>query len=395
MIIQQVMYRRYRVLNLSTNKMSDDFVWFNNKMDLKPKFDRNINMYNNNDSEPIEFYDGIGMVVNTLTGRNKSIRRDKCLIRYDVNFKEIWKSVYDTIAKDKNRRRRLSYVKSDADAVVMFNHSEKRNGDFVNEFSLMIFDATNGKCRSEFLFPEMNRNAYIVKGCQMTGDKIFVFGNFSDDSDYGGINDKNNTGLFRYTFDRKSGKLLDEKKLEWKHFSDKLDINSSGYVSGEGYIYIHNMLALSNGKVIVVSETFKQDPVTVNNMYFIELTPDFAIGQVMEVDKYKNKFPGTVAHSSNIKKYGLFDFTDYQNLGDDDYLFFLNDNEKGSRNRKKSSLYGIVSYTDGKFTRQTLNLKTENSIIHPFNAKKGYLVMFENFDDPKKPTELRLEKINY
>ena len=86
---------------------------------------------------------------------------------------------------------------------------------------------------------------------------------------------------------------------------------------------------------------------------------------------------------------------DYQNLGDDEYLFFLSDNEKNTKNRNKSTLYGIVSFAEGKFKKQTLNLKTETSSISAYPSKKGYITLVENFDAKNKSTEIRLEKINY
>jgi hypothetical protein len=187
---------------------------------------------------------------------------------------------------------------------------------------------------------------------------------------------------------------LSSDYLKWESLVGKLDINKKGYVKKEGYMYPHNMLLKDDGNIIVIAETFMQSPVTTNNMYFFELDNKLAVKQLFEVAKFKNKYPSTAAHSTTIKRYGYFDFMDYQVLGDDEYLFFLNDNEKNSRNRKASTLYGIVSYSDGKFKRQTLNLKTETSTIKAYGAKKGYLLLIENFD-VSKPAEFRLEKINY
>ncbi len=142
-------------------------------------------------------------------------------------------------------------------------------------------------------------------------------------------------------------------------------------------------------------ETFEQSPIKTNNMYLIELSEKFKLNQVFQIDKFRNKFPRTIAHSNDIKKNGLFDFIDYHDLGDNEFLFFMNDNEKNSKNRKKNTLYGIVSYSDGVFKKQTLNLKTESSSMNIYPSKKGYAMIVENFDLFGKPTELRLEKINY
>ena len=259
----------------------------------------------------------------------------------------------------------------------------------------MFVDSQTGKLRSEFSFPTQDKNSYRVVDCEITDDKVYVMGNYSKKSEYGAIDDDNNTGLYKYVFDKATGKLLTDDYFKWTELGSKLEISERGRVKKEGYMYVHDMLLMDNGNIIVVTETFKQAPITTNNMYFFEMDEKFNAKQVFEVEKFKNKFPQTIAHSITIKRYGLFDFIDYQNMGDGEYLFFLNDNEKNSKNRKKSTLYGIVSYADGKFSRQTLDLKTETSTIYAFNAKKGYLMLIEAFDQKNKPAEFRLEKINY
>jgi hypothetical protein len=259
----------------------------------------------------------------------------------------------------------------------------------------LLIDAKTGKVIKEFLFPNATDYAYKVVNVVIQENEVILLGNFSGKSEYGNTNDTDNSGLFSYRLDKKTGKALDSKFIYWKASAAKLPINSSGYIKNEGYIYIHNMHSLSDGRTIVDCETFLQQPITTNNIYFLELSKDFKIDQVFKVEKFKNKFPGTLAHSDNIKKNGLFDLIDYQNLGDDEFLFFFSDNEKNTKNRNKSTLYGIVSFSDGKFTRQTLNLKTETSSIRAFPSKKGYITLVENFDQENKPTEIRLEKINY
>ena len=237
--------------------------------------------------------------------------------------------------------------------------------------------------------------AYKVVDCYINGDEISVLGNYSKASEFGFISDTENMGLFNFKFSKTTGKTITNKYIKWEELVGKLDMNKNGLVKKEGYIFVHNMLSLKDNKVIVVCETFQQSPIQTNNMYFLEVSKEFKVSQVFEVTKFRNKFPKTAAHSKEIKKYGLFDFIDYQNLGDDEFLFFLSDNEKNTRNRNKSTLYGIVSYSEGTFKRQTLDLKTETSSITIYPSKKGYIMLIEDFDAAGKATEMRLEKVNY
>ncbi len=388
-------YQRYRTLTINDNKLSDLFIFNKGKMVMNPKMDRKMSNYKDNASQTITAYEGVGMIVHSTMIDKKLGYNNRFLAHYDDGFNEVWRTVYYDPAKDTKKKRNIEYVKSDGDAIVMFNHYSKPNGTWLNEISAMFFGSQDGKLRGEYVFPNTEKFAYKIVDCKLSDDKIVLYGNYSEKPEYGFVRDRFNLGLFMFTFDKQSAKLTDSKYLKWADMKGKLPVNEDGYVKGEGYLFVHNMLPLENGKAIVVTEAFQQQPVTTNNMYFFELTSDFKIGEVLAVEKFRNKFSGTAAVASDIKRYGAFDFMNYQTMGDDEYLFYLNDNEKNSKNRKKSTLYGVVSYADGKFKRQTLDLKTEDSRIWPMNAKKGYLLLFERFDDKKKSPELRLEKINY
>jgi len=387
-------YKRFRILDLKTNKLSEPFIYNNEKIVLNPKFDRKLKNYSGNESQNMSYYNEVGLIVDSRTFDNSSKSEKSYLEKIDENFKPLWKTIYEESA-NKKRTKSISYLNSDQEVLIFFNHFQKNSVKYVNDFSVLIFDAKDGKLTTEFFFPNTKDFAYKVVDVKLTDNEILLFGNFSAKSEFGNTNDTDNTGLFSYRLDKTTGKIKDKNFIYWQDIGIKLNIKANGYIKNEGYIFIHNMLPLSDGRIIAVCEAFLQSPITTNNMYFLELSKDLQLNQVFKVDKFKNKFPNTIAHSDDIKKYGMFDFIDYQTLGDDEFLFFLNDNEKGSRNRKKSTLYGIVSYTEGKFNRQTLNLKTETSTISAFPSKKGYITLIENFDEKGKPSEIRLEKINY
>lgn len=387
-------YVRFRILDLKTNKLTDIFTFNKNELKLNPKIDRKVSNYSENFSQYMYFFNNVGLVVDSKEKDSKTKIEDRYLAAYDDNFKEIWKFNYDK-SENKSNKKELKYLKSDENVLVFFNHTLNKNYSFLNDYSILFLDAKTGKLNKEFVFPDMDKYAYKIVDCYINENDITILGNYSKKSTYGNIDDMQNYGLFNFMFAKNTGKLIQSKYLNWEETNNKLDINKNGLIKKEGYLFIHQMLPLNDNRIIVVCEAFQQSPITTNNMFFLELTKDFKLNQVFEIEKFKNKFPRTSAHSSDIKKYGLFDFIDYQSLEDDEFLFFLNDNEKNSRNRKKSTLYGIVSYSNGKFNKQTLNLKTEVSDIKAYPGKKGYIMLVENFDDINKSTEFRLEKINY
>lgn len=386
------LFKRYRTLDVANNEMSKPFIFNKNNLKLDPVFSRKNTEWSNNESEAISFYNGVGMIISSEKFNKKEGVTKKYLAHYDSDFKEVWKYEYSDI-KDK-KQGLLSYLASDEDIVVLFNHYTK-NDRYLPEVSVMFIDSEKGTLRKEFVFPDLDKLSYRVVDCAIAGDKIYVMGNYAKGNKFATLDDTENIGLYKLVFNKATGELLDKTYFKWESLNGKLDIKKNGYVKKEGQLYTHHMLLKSNGNVIVATEAFINQPIVTNNMYFLELDDRFTFKDLFEVTKFRNKFPGTNAYSSDIKKYGLFDFIDYQDLGDDEYLFFLNDNEKKSKNRKKSTLYGVVSYSDGKFKRQTIDLKTETSTINAYNSKKGYLMLVENFDEKGKSTEFRLEKVNY
>lgn len=389
------LFRRYRMLNVANNEMSKPFMFNKDVMQLNPVFDRKIKNRPNNTSEKVSFYRGLGLVADSQTLDKKEGRMKRYLAHYNDDFKEVWKFEYSDI-KDK-KQKSLRYLDSDEDVIVFFNRyiTNKNQPTYLPEVSMLFLDAKKGSLRKELMFPELDKFSYRVVNCVIAEDKISIMGNYAKGNKYASTDDVEDIGLYKFVFDKTTGELLDKDYFKWESLAGKLDIKKNGYVKKEGQLYTHDMLLKSDGNIIVVTEAFINKPIITNNMYFFELDNKLAVKDVFEVTKFRNKFTDTNAYSADIKRYGLFDFIDYQDLGDNEYLFFLNDNEKNSKNRKKSTLYGVVSYSDGKFKRQTLDLKTETSTIKAFNSKKGYLMLVENFDEKNKPTEFRLEKVNY
>lgn len=390
-----VYFKRYRTLDVATNVLSEPFMFNKDSLVLNPKFDRKMLNISNNNSENIYFFNDVGMVVDSRTLSKKEKLTDRKLVHYDNNMKQKWSLKYNDI-KDKTVKS-LSYLNSDDEIMVFFSHETKNNAmlAWTANVSVLFIDSKAGRIIKEFNFPQADKYSYYVVDCKIMEKEVYLLGNYSARSKSGWLDDEENKGLFKFVINKETGKIEDSKYLMWENAkSTNFEISKTGKVKKEGYIYIHNMLLMDDGKILTVAETFGSGPIITNNMYLFELTENLSVNQVFPIEKFRNKYPNTAAHSSDIKKYGLFDFIDYQDLGDNEYLFFLNDNEKKSKNRNKSTLYGIVSYTDGKFNRQTLDLKTETSTIFATNAKKGYMMLVENFDEKNKPTEIRLEKIN-
>lgn len=384
-------FRRYRTLDLSDNKMSDIFIFRNGKLENKPEFDRKLKNYNANQTDEIIGVDGVGLVA--IKEEKDDTGKDKYLVCLDDSFNQKWKTIYET-SKNEHGFKELKILNSSKNFVVFSNHYTK--GGYYKPFnSVLVFDAITGKLNFEFLFSNQDKYTYKVVDSYIQDDDIILLGNYSKKSDYGHISDKENLGLFKIKLNLKKGKRLEEKFLNWTELSSKIGINKYGEIKNEGFVFVHNLIQLYNGKIIAVCEAFKQTPVSTNNIYFLEISEKFSFHKVLIAEKFRNKFPGTSAHSNNIKKFGGFDYMDFQDLDDDEFLFYFSDNEKNSKNRKHNTKFGIVSYSNENFNKQQLDLKTDVSTILAYPAKKGYMMLIEFFDSKNKPSQIRLEKVNF
>lgn len=387
-------FMRYRILDLETNELGPPFIFNNDKLLVDPVFDRTTTNWRNNQSEFIRPYDKLGFVVNSIDyfkGRRVTERYLKC---FDENLKEKWKFVYEV--NPRNAIKTMGYLTSDEDVLVMLSqkarYREQRTLiEYQPEMSLMLIDSKEGTLRKEFIFPESSKISYSVKECKIRGDKLFVIGNYYTSDKYGILYNEKNLGLYSFVFDKSTGNLLSSDYLKWDSLKDKYEVDRKGYIK-RGFLFTHKMILKEDGDILVVVEPFLKKPVTVT-MLFFTLDSKLGIKDVFEVSKPRDESTGK---SGILKKPGEDDYLYYQNLGNDEYLFFLNDNDKVFYTRRNTQTkYGIVSYSEGKFKRQTIDFKTENSSIRAYNSKKGYMMLIENFDEKEKPTEFRLEKIHY
>jgi hypothetical protein len=381
-------FRRYRILDLKSNKMSDIVIFKKGKIEVNPLFDRTLKNFSDNQTDKIIGLNDIGLIA--IKDQKEENDKNKYIVCLDNDFKEKWKTTYE-VTKNENGFKELSFLNSSKDYIVLFNHYTK-SANYTCINSILTFDANTGKTNFEYLFPNQNKFTYKIVDSYIQNEEILLLGNYSKKSNIGFISDEENIGLFKIRLNLKTGKTIEEKYLNWTELASKIDINKNGKIKNEGYVFVHNLIKLEDDKIIAVCETFKNLPITTNNIYFITISSKFSFDTIFGIEKFKNKFPRTTAHSRNIKLYGLFDFMDYQNLDDDEFLFYFSDNEKNSRNRNKSTVFGIVSYTDGLFKKQSLNLKTETSTIFAYPAKKGYIMLIEAFDSKNKSPEIRLEK---
>jgi hypothetical protein len=218
------------------------------------------------------------------------------------------------------------------------------------------------------------------------------------------------TGFARSEYSLTDGKLQKQDFFQWKQLDKYLDINEYGFVKESDdpncYLYLHSVALKENGNMLFVFEEYKPiktgklsglSGVRVNDMMIVELDTEMKVVNFKKIEKQKKSIRnGLDMNGTATDRYGYFDYSGYQDLGNDNFLFFYYNKQKPEDGGRKQWVLGIVSYTDGKFTEQKLTLKSEDgSDMLIISAKKGYVMVYETFKDKKKSAEVRLEKINY
>lgn len=391
-------YKRYRMLDIKTFEMSEPFVMKDGKLIYNPKFDRTWRDDRDKESDEIRFLNGVGLVAYSPFITKNSKNREKYITHYDNNLQFVWKYVYDVadgVSKYIDQKFAV-YTDSDEGLIVMGIMGTRAKGKFTNVLTVHFIDPKKGVLIKETIFPEGTKIAYEIDECIITKDKVIFTGIYKKGAQWMNVVGPMSEGVFIYAYDRVALEIINNKRRTWKELvGNEYVFNKRNMIEGKGSLYVHDVLPLSNGGLVMVCEAYEIAPIITSDLCFVELTPDFLMKQVFVAEKFSTKFPESMQITYDLTKYGLLDYVDYQNLDNDEFIFLFLDNEKNSTDRKHSTKYSIVSYSENKFVRQNIDLKATGITKRIVNAKKGYILIQEEFKDKNKPKEFRLEKVNY
>jgi Family of unknown function (DUF6770) len=226
-------------------------------------------------------------------------------------------------------------------------------------------------------------------------------------------------GLFSAVLE-KDGKIKSRKLVSWdKDVSKHLPINKKGKIDSEGYLYFHKIIKAANGKILAVGEQYKTaadamgiasamlgggqslSKMVIENLYVFEFNPDFSLNDVQTFEKSKTNvsIPGIPVNGAQkmalyINYIGGFDYEYTQKNHDNSILTIGYVDFEKRKGEKNKSIFGSITYADGEFTTDKIELETDATSLAVYPAKPGYVMISEYFKKSKKVT-LRLEKFNY
>jgi hypothetical protein len=204
-------------------------------------------------------------------------------------------------------------------------------------------------------------------------------------------------GLSKRVFNIKSKSVTEQKFLNWSDLSKFIEINKNGRVGSWDYIQFLDVKITTDGKTLMIAEGYEAAKNSkTKNIYTIEMDKDFIVKTFTEIAKNKSSYDDLYAWGDELEKLNAFDFMYSQKIKEDEFVFYYQDNEKSNGILKDLKadkwILGVITYADGQFKSQKINLKTKKGNIIPIKAKKGYIILQEV---SKTENEIRLEKIEY
>lgn len=252
--------------------------------------------------------------------------------------------------------------------------------------------------------------------------KAYVYGEYFDLND--NIMKDKSKGYAFWGIDEK-GKIISEKYISWDVDMGKyLDVTSKGKIADFGFMYLHQIIQTSDGKVYAIGEGFKKvasalgiastiltqggrgrasmTKIKVTDMMILSFDADFNIKGAKMYEKRNNNvelpggydFVSTPLMGKMLKYYyGGFDYS-YTQVNKDltsfsvCYSDFVK--EKGGY---KGGTFNSISYHDGKFTTDRINTKSDAKFSAIYPSSQGQVLVMDYFKKEKR-LEMHIEKLN-
>ncbi|WP_162126924.1 DUF6770 family protein [Flavobacterium phycosphaerae] len=392
----------YRTLNLKDYKMSDLMIMDNDfKAKVHPdeelRFDYGGKYFFPTDSKGFIAFNHRNATHIVSFTNFKHLNKDVTEFYYlDLNLNKKWSFKFNQDPKGKSFYRYDYQYGDDSDLVFEKRFYEKASSENP-KLMLTVFDVKTGRNKYDIQLGD-DKYIYDLKKTVLEKDKIILFAKFYEGNKTGYFMLKKSLGYVKIVINRETGAEVSRNVFKWSDLSNKIEIDEFGQLKGGGYIHFLDFTTTKEGKTVIIGESFESGSKTkILDTYVFEFDSTMKVNYFKKVEKFKNTVNIKDGYGNSLEKYNAFDFLFSQKLSEDNYAYFYADNEKeGSSKRNPNWTLGIITYVDGKFDYQKMQLTTQNGQIYPIKAKNGYILLQEEFNkESKEKSELRLEKINY
>ena len=316
-----------------------------------------------------------GFIINMLHGSPFSLKQT--LVVMDVNGNVLWDKFHALYLAKKKKSKSENVLGVDKDYVYMMSIPVRlqKSNHYDPNVSLIVRKWENGEQLAKTGIKPDPRYRYKIFYNKTKNGNIIFSGRYMDIK-----KSKSNRwlGIFRdiYVWD---GKELKRNAIQYLPFTQfKVPgINEYGKIKKEGYLTFEDVDHLDDGRMIYIAESHNSK--TYRGLYLFLMDKDFHVAKSKKL----------MAEPTSYAKY-RFSHKLQHNKG----RFFVFYDEDG----KYSYNIHIIKYLtkEDKFSERVLKGNYRKSKINVVPAKKGYIMIIEKYNNPKKEgklMELRLEKV--
>ncbi|MBO9658865.1 MAG: hypothetical protein J7527_08565 [Chitinophagaceae bacterium] len=306
-----------------------------------------------------------------------------------------------------------------SDSIAIFSVMKKNNIMTKKSSSfLMGLYLHSGKLAFDFETDKDKYNFLPMNISTINGTTNFlVMGSYCDKED--NISKGKSLGLGMWLVNSQ-GKILNAKYNSWAtEIGKHLSVNAKGRVEDIGYIYFHKIIQTEDGNFFAVGEGYKRQAdgvgIALTALGGSASTTNIKVTDMLMLsfDQQFNVKAATI-YDKNSTVIGLYPGMDFANLptvamwvkyffNGFDYAFTQTDKNHTSftvgyidyvkEKDYKGGTFNAITYQNGKFTQDKLNLVKSGSTLQVFEAKLGSIMIAEYFKKEKR-YEMRLEKVN-
>lgn len=255
----------------------------------------------------------------------------------------------------------------------------------------------------------------------VSNGKAYLFGEYFD-VDANIMKDKSK-GFAFWGIDEK-GKVTSEKYVSWDiDMAKYLDVTSKGKIADFGFMYLHNIMQMADGKIYAVGEGYKKTAsalgiastllsggrgsaasilkIKVTDLILLNFDSEFNIKGAKIYEKNSNSVElpsgyetvSTPLMGKIIKYfYGEFDYA-YTQVNKDNTSFTVCYSDYVRGKAYKGGTFNSITYNEGKITTDKINTKSDAFRTAILPGKQGQVLILDYYRKAKR-LDVHFEKLN-
>lgn len=348
--------------------------------------------------------------------------RDDGQYSYEVNFYNGEKRSQWTYNPETGDKFEAAQFLGNSDSVAVFQVTRKK-ALMAGKYESWLLGIGLAKGNTVFEFQTENKDKFNfmpMNVATVAGAAGFVLSGPYFNPDDNVLKDKS-LGMGIWIMNNK-GQIIRSKYSSWEaDLSKYLPVNSKGKLDDIGYLFIHKVIRTSDDRIFAVAEGYKQQAsafgiattvlsrgngastvkLKITDMIGLEFDSSFALKNAVVYKKNSNniEFPGgfeftgpqTMAMMAKYN-YDAFDY-EYTQISSDKSSFVVGYKDYVKEDGYKGGTFNSISYYNGKFSTDKINLKSSASSLKVLPGKTGSVVILEYYKKDKR-MEMHMEKLN-